>query len=485
MTTLKINPVKKHAISPYLYMQFMEPLGVADASVDAGWDFVENDWYPKLIEAAQKLAPTMVRFGGCFASYYHWREAVGPQEKRIPMLNHCWGGKYFNQVGTHEVMDFCRRVGADPLLVVNMESDGVQKWANPKNDTCRLGTAEEAADWVDYCNNPDNAERIANGIEAPYQVKHWQIGNETSYTFRGDRGFTPDACYEVTCRFAEKMRAKDPSIKLIGWSDRDRSGTENWGEKMSRIDDLDMLAFHHHYGPGGDDSPLRGTEYRKDYDANWAYLMDSWKSLDEHIRMMRADTNGKKLAVTEGHYALPGRNRNEILSSWGVGVAYARCMNTFARHSDVVEIATLADFFGNVWQNNAILIPFPLIGGGSCYLQPVGAVMSLLRKHQGAYWLDSSHNGTIDAVCSATDDTIYIHATNTNMHAAQEIRLDLGGRRIKKAELFYIAEHPATEIMALNSDVFSVKTASIEGDSFTLPAAAVAAIELTLEPIVQ
>ena len=34
-----ISPGKKHRISPYLYMQFMEPLGVFDGSMDAGWDF--------------------------------------------------------------------------------------------------------------------------------------------------------------------------------------------------------------------------------------------------------------------------------------------------------------------------------------------------------------------------------------------------------------------------------------------------------------
>ena len=450
--------------------------------MDAGWDFIENDWYPVLIEKVKELAPTMVRFGGCFASYYHWREAVGPQEKRIPMRNYCWGGKYFNQVGTHELLDFCRRVGAEPLICVNMESDGVKKWAYPKNDTCRLGTAEEAADWVSYCNDPNNAERIANGIEAPYNVKYWQIGNETSYSFYGDRGFTADECYEVTYRFADAMRRRDPSIKLIGWADRDRSGTEIWGEKMRQIDELDLLAFHHHYGPGGDDSPLRGTEYRKDYEANWQYLMESWKSLDEHINQMRADCGGKKLAVTEGHYALPGRNRNEILSSWGVGVAYARCMNTFMRHSDVVEIATLADFFGNVWQNNAILIPNALISGSTCcYLQPVGSVMQLFRKHVGKYWVDSVCTGAVDAVCSAADNKIFIHAANTDMHYAQELRFDLGGKKIAKAEMFYIAEDPSTEITPLNTDVFAIRSAPIAGDTGRLPAAAVAAIELTLE----
>ena len=46
MITLKIDLQKKHRISPYLYMQFMEPLGVADASVDAAWDFLEHKWFP-------------------------------------------------------------------------------------------------------------------------------------------------------------------------------------------------------------------------------------------------------------------------------------------------------------------------------------------------------------------------------------------------------------------------------------------------------
>ena len=36
----------------------------------------------------------------------------------------------------------------------------------------------EAAEWVDYCNNPLNAERIKNGAEQPFGVKYWQIGME-------------------------------------------------------------------------------------------------------------------------------------------------------------------------------------------------------------------------------------------------------------------------------------------------------------------
>jgi hypothetical protein len=37
-TLLAIDPKPRFDLSPYLYMQFMEPLGVTDGSVEAAWD---------------------------------------------------------------------------------------------------------------------------------------------------------------------------------------------------------------------------------------------------------------------------------------------------------------------------------------------------------------------------------------------------------------------------------------------------------------
>ena len=486
MFTLKINKEKKHTISPYLYMQFMEPLGVADTSVDAAWDFVENDWFPEVIDKVKELAPTMVRFGGCFASYYHWREAVGPMKDRVPMVNYAWSGLYHNRVGTHEFLDFCRRVNAEPLIVANMESEGLDFWQHPKNDTVRMGTAEEAADWVAYCNDPNNAERIKNGAEQPFGVKYWQVGNETCYRTVGYRnnerhyGFTADQCYETTNRFADAMRKVDPTIKLIGWGDNKGAHDKaNWCKTMSGVEGIDMIAFHHHFNSGLENSPLTGTEYRDNYECTWIHLMNAYKSLDAHISMMRDNCGGKRLAMTEGHYALPGRNRNEVLSSWGAGVSYARCLNTIMRHSDVLEIATMADFFGNVWQVNALMLPTP-IRAGKPYLQPVGAVMSLFGKYQGKQALDITYKGNADIVASATDNKIYLHLANIDMKRAQEIELDLDGAAVAHAEMHYIAENPATEITPVNTDVFAVKDMPITGNRITLPPAAVAAVEITL-----
>jgi len=473
MINLKIDTQEKHEISPYLYMQFMEPLGIYDSSVDAGWDFIENEWKEPLINKVRELAPTMVRFGGCFASYYHWKEAVG--KNRIPMMNYCWSGMYYNQVGTHEIMDFCRKVNSEPLLVVNMESDGRMHWAHPKNGTDRFGTAEEAAEWVDYCNNPSNKMRIENGEEQPFGIKYWQVGNETSYD---KRGYSSAEGVEATKRFVEAMRKADPSITLIGWGDDMFEGT-TWCRDMSKVDGIEHLAFHHHFDSGLPDSPLNGTDYRADWEKTWMHLMNAHKSMQEHIEKMRSECGNKRLAMTEGHFNIPGRNRNEVLSSWGAGVAYARCHNVIMRNSDILDIATLADFFGNVWQVNAIIIPTE--DNSKTYMQPVGHVMSLFAHHQGKHYADVSHNGPIDVTASKTDNRIYLHIVNTEMNSDQKINLDTGDRKIASARMYCIAAKPETEITSVNNDCFKVVESEVKSNELTIPKAGVAAVEIVLE----
>jgi len=67
---IRVDPKPLFDLSPYLYMQFLEPLGVTDSSIDAAWDFLAERWREDLVEIAQELAPALLRWGGCFASYY-------------------------------------------------------------------------------------------------------------------------------------------------------------------------------------------------------------------------------------------------------------------------------------------------------------------------------------------------------------------------------------------------------------------------------
>ena len=158
-------------------------------------------------------------------------EKVGSRDSQT-FFKLVWGGIESNQIGTGEFCEFCETVGADKLICVNFMSEGVKKWMTAPNGDVRTADADEAASWVDYCNNPDNIERITNGRKDPYNVKLWQIGNETSYQsycHGKDNSFTCEEAAKHTIRFADAMRKADPSIKLIGWGD------SGWARKMLEI----------------------------------------------------------------------------------------------------------------------------------------------------------------------------------------------------------------------------------------------------------
>jgi len=470
--SITVCPKPRFHLSPFLYMQFMEPLSNTDSSVDAAWDYLKEWWRPEVMKAVRYLSPAMIRWGGCFSSYYRWREAVGPRDQRVPMLNLCWDGLFSNQVGTGEFLAFCRQVGAEPLIGVNMESDGRMRWACPAPGMCRSAGPEEAAEWVDYCNNPDNADRKAHGDVEPYSVRYWQIGNETSYD---PNGFDCETAAGRTLDFARQMRKKDSSIRLIAWGD------SGWAERMCGIagEEVDLIAFHHHFDSGRKGSPLYGTEYRRDFLCTWEHLMHACHSMENRLKEMREQVApyGKKLAMTEGHFALPGRNRCEVLSTWAAGVAYARILNVQERNGDILDIATLADFFGNRWQVNAILIPTP-IRKQKPYLQPVGWVMMLYRHHTGEQSVSVSFPSDLDVTASRTGDRIFLHVVNTRMDRAVKADLTIEGMKILSGKAYEISEDPEFEITELTPDAFKPREKGLTGVEWTFPAASVTAVEL-------
>ena len=87
LPSLTVKPTLLFELSPFLYMQFMEPLGTTDGSVEAAWDHLHDRWRPDVVNATRDLAPTMLRWGGIFADFYRWREGVGPRAQRPPMTS--------------------------------------------------------------------------------------------------------------------------------------------------------------------------------------------------------------------------------------------------------------------------------------------------------------------------------------------------------------------------------------------------------------
>ena len=474
---LVINPIPGFQLSPYLYMQFMEPLGATDGSVEAAWDHVAEQWRDDVVAVTKELAPPMMRWGGIFADFYRWREGVGPREARTPMVNLLWGGVESNQIGTGEFVDFCRRVGADPLICVNFESDGRRQYTRYR-DSVRTADASEAAAWVSYCNEASNAERREHGIGAPLGVRHWQIGNETSY----DRnGFDVETAGRKTVEFAKAMRTADPAIQIIGWGD------SGWAARMADIagEHLQFLAFHHMFDPDNRQRPvLRGEAYRRDPDAAWEQLMKAWETADAKIRTVRQSLGAHRipLAMTECHFAIPGRDRGDVVASWAAGVSYARILHTHERHGDVLKIATAADFCGTRWQNNAVIIPTPR-NDNKAYLQPVARVMRLYRHHSGTHAIQVSRAPEgLDVTGSRRGDTVYLHVANTLRTRSVSATIQIEGQTARAGRVFEIADDPMVELSYLNSaDAMQTVEKPLPADgSWVFPAASVSAVEIPI-----
>ena len=475
--TLTVDPAPLFELSPYLYMQFMEPLGTTDSSVEASWDHEKGQWKPGLIEVTKELDPGMMRWGGNLSAYYKWREGVGPRESRVPFINTDWGGVETNQIGTAEFVNFSQQVGADALMCVNFESDGLPRYAVNGKGEKRSGNSQEAAAWVDYCNNPSSKLRISHGFKEPLRIGHWQLGNETSYR---EKGFDNATAARKTVEFAQAMRKVDPTIQLIGWGD------SGWAKTMidTAGEHLNYVAFHHMFDPGEgmNDSPVRNNEYRKDPAATWEVLMNGYQIHEQKILKIREEVASYDipLALTECHYSIEGRNRCEVLSSWAAGVSYARIMNLHERHGDRLKIATMADFCGTRWQVNAIMIPVP---HGQPFMMPTAKIMWLYRKHTGKEFVKvSGMPPELDVTASRTGDTIYLHVVNTSRSQPVATSLAVMGHAINTGTAYELSTDPEFELMSTKKDPLVPKVREVAPDQpFTFTPASVTAVELRVK----
>ncbi|HWZ13073.1 MAG TPA: hypothetical protein VNX22_08045, partial [Acidobacteriaceae bacterium] len=62
---------------------------------------------PEIVAMVRAMHTPLIRFGGNFTSGYHWRDGIGPRDKRVSMLNVAWGIPEYNTFGTDEFLHFC------------------------------------------------------------------------------------------------------------------------------------------------------------------------------------------------------------------------------------------------------------------------------------------------------------------------------------------------------------------------------------------
>ena len=97
---------------------------------------------------------------------YHWQDGIGPREKRKKIVNSYWGGVTNSHFSTHEFMDLCAQLNAEPYICGNVGS----------------GTVYEMEQWIEYLTfdgeSPMASLRKENGGEKPLKLKYFGIGNE-------------------------------------------------------------------------------------------------------------------------------------------------------------------------------------------------------------------------------------------------------------------------------------------------------------------
>jgi alpha-L-arabinofuranosidase len=496
---IRIDPAPRFEVSPYMYMQFMEPLGNTDGSVEASWDYDRENWREDLVDVVKDLSPDAIRWGGAFIRYYKWKEGVGPPEKRPWMYNYIWGGKETNRVGTGEFNDFCRRVGAEPLMCVNLLSDGVKYYWNTIHGENRSADHKEAADWVSYSNDPGNRARISHGHKDPFNIKLWQLGNENSYLY--EDGFSLEESAGHCLRFARSMKERDPSIKIIGWGDvrnpeklrpdtpKDDPEIQFWAPEMLKTagEYMDYIAIHMMGIYPKDRSRITGFEYQKDPEEAWNTLLKLSDIADYRIRAL---TNVLKhsypnigIAVTEGHLSLHPYNANMILTEWLSAGYHARTLNTYLRHGDRIKICTAADFCGTRWTVNAVMMAVPR---GISFLLPVASIMRLYKQHLGTHGIqvESAPEG-LDVTATRKGSTIYLHVLNMNYNQTIRAIFSVKGADLAKGRVYELApENPREYVNQNRPEVFLPKEKNVKSRTpveWNFPARSVSAVELDLK----
>src|SRR5438552_3692012 len=224
-----------------IFGQFIEHLGrcIYGGVYDEGSPLADARGFRRdVLDAARPLRIPILRWpGGNFVSGYHWLDGVGPKDKRPRRSELAWYAEESNRFGTDEFIEYCRVLGAEPFICVNMGS----------------GTMDEAQAWVEYCDGTGNTSwanlRRQHGHPDPYRVRYWGLGNEMYGGWQIGNMNAHDYVKKARA-FAMVMKRTDPSIELIGCG---QNGWSEWDE-ITLGGLAELIDFHSiHLYTGGPD----------------------------------------------------------------------------------------------------------------------------------------------------------------------------------------------------------------------------------------
>ena len=438
-------------ISPRLYGHFAEHLGrccydglwVGKNSSIPNYDGFRAD----LVNALKAMPVPMLRWpGGCYADHYHWRDGIG-DERAIRLGMSCGlQVEDDNSLGTHEFIDFCRMIGAEPYLAGNVGS----------------GTPQELCDWVEYCNTSVNTrlarERAANGSREPFGVRLWGVGNENW----GCGGNYDAYSYAIEYRrYATMLRHVDPTAQLVACGYEDEWNAAFIDTNRQHLNLLDHFSIHRYWTHGGPEIDFSEEQYYAllaEADDTEAFIrrtadmiqqalggskhrigiaLDEWGVWHPEARDWGPRDAATRMPIT---YEQAGTLRDAL--------AAAAVLEGFHRQCNVLSLANLAQVV------NVLQAPI-MTEGDSMWLTPTYYALQLHTPHIGATALpvDVVHGSLMSGsaaanVVSATASTREqdISVTLVNRHIRQDAAVTLhvpASERVKSA-LVLTSDNPRT-----------------------------------------
>lgn len=428
-------------------------------------------WDPDVIRFVKASKITMLRFpGGNFVSGYHWKDGVGPVDKRPMSRNPAWGGAEYNHVGTDEWLAFCELTGCEPLICVNAGN----------------GTPEEAAQWVEYCNGaadtPMGKLRADNGRPKPYGVRFWEIGNELWGDWQIGHCNKEEYAKRYTS-FHAAMKAADPDADLQFIA----NGHEwlPWNEPVLKENPTTVRSLSIH--------TLIGNAIPRETDREVALrsLLAYTKWYEGHLRAMGKQMTDvgiadPRIAITELQLFT---NKGELPSNWmqAESLFFAGIVNSSIR-TDMVEMIThsaLVNHGGGLSKWRQVVCEQPVFLARKMYATQPGRWPVRLRITSPAYDVGElpgmpavEDTPYLDAVALASDSGGELTLLVTNRHPSEPITAEIALEGFESSPSVTVETLAGNSYMDANSpgapDVVKIKRSVVKtspaGLTHTFPA---------------
>ena len=366
-------------INRNIYGQFAEHLGtciyggiwVGEDSTIPNTRGMRND----VIAALKRLQVPVLRWpGGCFADEYHWKDGIGPREKRPSMINTHWGGVVENNhFGTHEFLDFCELIGTDAYVCGNVGS----------------GTVQEMMEWVEYmtsnADSPMANLRRANGRKDAWKIKYFAVGNESW----GCGGNMRPEYYADEFRRYNTFVKNYPGNKIYRVAGGSNGDDVAWTEALmaNAGKQMDGLSLHYYTLPTGSWKGSKGSATEFD-EAMWFKTIRNTLQMDDllkkHSAVMDKYDPEKRVGLVVDEWgtwydATPGSNPGFLQQQNTMRDAVVAGLNLhlFQNHADRVSMTNIAQMIN-------VLQAMILTDKEKMVLTPTYHVFEMFNVHQDA-----------------------------------------------------------------------------------------------------